>query len=199
MNPKEKSETLFISIPKTGTNTVHALMRTCNFNHLKSKMILSIMGEEKFKEKASFCFIRKPNDLVKSWYFYHKFSPNVIRKEVKGFYPDSFEEWCFDMKFKTHWEDQTHKKHNPHWDLSSPLFQKDWVCDERGDVIVQNIYKFDNFNKVLKNLFNRPVPVKNKSEKNKYNITRECQEKMEDTWREDMIFYESIYNMIEYI
>ena len=63
---------IYISIPKTGTNTVHKLRGYREFNHTKAKTILKKVGDENYFSRGAFCFIRNPFDLVKSWYAYHK-------------------------------------------------------------------------------------------------------------------------------
>ena len=88
---------IYISIPKTGTNSIHKLLGHSYFNHITANMIRNKIGKQNYHARLSFCFIRNPVDLVKSWYYYHKYSPNVVRKEVKNYYPDTIEEWVFQM------------------------------------------------------------------------------------------------------
>jgi len=183
---------VFVAIPKTGSNTVQTFLPSRAPNHLKASMLQRFFGEEKFKNASSFCFIRNPFELIKSWYFYHKFSPNVIRPEVKAFYPPTFEEWCFDMKFRTHWEQSSHLQHNSYWDLSNPLFQRDWVCNSEGAVIVNSVHKFDNFSKVLRDLFDQQIPIKNKSENDQHQLSEECRNQIKKQWKTDIAFYDSL-------
>ena len=94
---------IYISIPKTGTNSVHKLL-VILISIILQQIIRNKIGKQNYHTRISFCFVRNPVDLVKSWYYYHKYSPNVIRKEVKDFYPDTIEEWVFNMKCRTHWK-----------------------------------------------------------------------------------------------
>ena len=120
---------IYISIPKTGTNSIHEVMGNTKYNHITANTIMSIIGKKEYNSKESFCFIRNPVDLVKSWYFYHKFNPRVPKEEGNLFYPDTIEDWIFKMNCKTHWENKKHLMNNPHWDLSNPLFQNKWIKD----------------------------------------------------------------------
>ena len=80
---------IYVSIPKTGTNSIHEVMGNTKYNHITAITIRNLIGEKEYNSKESFCFIRNPIDLVKSWYYYHKYSKNVVRKDVKLFYPDN--------------------------------------------------------------------------------------------------------------
>jgi len=189
-------DVIFISIPKTGTNTLNEILKTTKYTHYKAKHIRNILGREIYETKNTFCFIRNPYDLVKSWYYYHKFSKNVIRNDVKNFYPDTIEEWVYDMNFLTHWENKNHKKYNSLWDLSSPLQQKKFIVDEKDKVIVKNIYKFDNISEVIRDMFNintTKIPCNNKSDKDKYpKLSNSIKKKIYQRFKDDFLLYESL-------
>lgn len=184
---------IYISIPKTGSNSIHEVMGTTKYNHITVNTIKTLIGEDQYNSKESFCFIRNPVDLVKSWYYYHKYSANVIRKDVKQFYPDNIEKWIFEMKCKTHWEIQNHKKYNPDWDINvSPLYQCNWIKDKNDNIIVKNIYKFDNINSITKKLFNVKPKQKNISSKDDYILNIKTEEKIKEMFKKDIEFYESL-------
>ena len=185
---------IYVSIPKTGTNSIHEVMCHTKYNHITAYTIKNIVGEKVYNSKKSFCFIRNPIDLVKSWYYYHKYSPNVIRKDVKEFYPDTIEEWIFKMNCKTHWEISNHKKYNSDWDINvSPLHQCNWIKDKNDNIIVKNIYKFDNINSVTEKLFNVKPKQKNISSKNDYTLNRKTEDKIKELFKKDIDFYKSLY------
>ena len=184
---------LYISIPKTGTNSVHEILKNTNYNHLTASVIRNKVGKNNYDSKNTFCFIRNPVDLVKSWYYYHKFSPNVIRQDVKDFYPKTIEEWVFNMKCKTHWQQDLHKKYNPLWDINqNPLFQKLWITDENNNIIVKNVFRFDNLNFTIKKLFNKEIKQRNKSNKNDHKLKSETKEKIEELFHNDILLYNSL-------
>ena len=181
---------IYISIPKTGTNSVHEIMGHTKYNHITANTIKTIIGENESNSKESFCFIRNPVDLVKSWYYYHKYSSNVIRKDVKQFYPNNIEEWIFEMNCKTHWEIPIHKKYNPNWDINiSPLHQHIWITDKNDNIIVKKIYKFDDINSVIEKLFNVKPKQKNISSKDDYTLDRKTEDKIKEIFQKDIDFY----------
>lgn len=192
------SKILFITIPKTGSNTIHSYMNdniTKQFNHQKALIINNILlsKNDSLSNYETYVFIRNPIDLVKSWYFYHKYSPNVIRQDVKDFYPNSFNEWCFDMNFKTHWENDNHLKYNPKWDKTNPLHQYKWIYDDDDNIIVKNVFKFDNIDNILMDLFKcDKINIKNKSEKDKYLIDNKCINEIKKKFKKDFELYNSL-------
>ena len=95
------------------------------------------------------------------------------------------------MKCKTHWENQNHKKYNPCWDLSNPLFQKKWVTDHDNNIIVKEIYPFDKFEEILEKKFNCKVEHLNKTEK-KEDINNETITKIRQIFKEDIEFYNNL-------
>ena len=184
---------IYISIPKTGTNCIHEVMGNTKYNHITAITIKNLIGEKEYNSKESFCFIRNPVDLVKSWYYYHKYNPNVIRKDVKQFYPDTIEEWIFEMNCRTHWEQPIHKKYNPDWDINlSPLQQYNWIKDKNDNIIVKNIYKFDDINSVIEQLFKVKPKQKNKSYKDDYKLNIKTEEKIKEIFKKDIDLYENL-------
>jgi len=183
---------IYISIPKTGTNSIHKLLGHSYFNHITANMIQNKIGKRNYRARLSFCFIRDPIDLVKSWYYYHKYSPNVVRKEVKNYYPDTIEEWVFQMKCKTHWEEPLHQKFNPDWDLSNPLHQTAWIKDKEDNIIVNNVFKFDNIDEHVYKMFGRRINVENKSNKDDYVLKEETENQIKIIFSDDIEFYNGL-------
>lgn len=183
---------IYISIPKTGTNSVHKILKNTHYNHITANTIKTIIGEEEYLKKISFCFIRNPIDLVKSWYYYHKYSPNVKRQDVKSFYPNTIDEWVIGMNCRTHWEEKIHKQYNPNWDLSNPLYQFKWIIDKNNNVIVNNVYKFDNINIHILELFDESLEVQNKSVKDNYKLSLNTENHIKQLFHKDIQLYNSL-------
>lgn len=184
---------IYISIPKTGTNSIHEIMGNTNYNHIPANTIKNLLGESNYKSKTSFCFIRNPVDLVKSWYYYHKYSPNVVRQDVKNFYPDTIEEWVNEMNCKTHWELPIHKKYNPHWNIEkSPLHQYYWISDSNENIIVDKVLLFDNINSEIEKLFGVQPIKKNSSLKDDYPLNEKTKTKILEIFHEDLQYYNKI-------
>ena len=184
---------IYISIPKTGTNCIHEVMGNTKYNHITAITIKNLIGEKEYNSKESFCFIRNPVDLVKSWYYYHKYNPRVPKDEGINYYPDTIEEWVFEMNCRTHWNREKHKKNNPHWDINiSPLHQINWIKDKNNNIIVKNIYKFDDINSVIEQLFKVKPKQKNISCKDDYKLNIKTEEKINEIFKKDIELYESL-------
>lgn len=184
---------IYISIPKTGTNSVHDILGNTDYNHITANIIKKKIGDKAYASKISFCFIRNPIELVKSWYYYHKFSPNVIRQDVKDFYPNNIEDWVFTMNCKTHWEIPIHKKYNPDWNINiSPLFQYQWIVDEKEEIIVDKVLLFDNINTELEKMFKVKPKIKNKSNKNDYTLDKRVEDKITELFKKELEYYNNI-------
>ena len=189
---KNINSMFYISIPKTGSNTVHNLRGFIEFNHTKAITISKKVGKEKFSSRGSFCFIRNPFDLIKSWYSYHKYSNRVPKKEGPEFYPDSIDQWILKDNCKTHWQKIKFKFNNPLWDLSNPLFQLNWISDHNKKYIVDNIYSFDNFESILQEYYGRNIDISNKSDSSKIKLSRKSIIKIEELFSKDLELFFSI-------
>lgn len=147
MNSEElkKYNFIFISIPKTATNSIWSTFQKGKirpFQHTKAKTIKNLVDDNTWN-KFKFACVRNPYDLIKSWYFYHKYHDN-LDQETKDFYPDSFKEWVMNQSFKTHWELKDHQIKNPFWDGTNPLFQYEWVYDDNENKLVDYIVYYEN-------------------------------------------------------
>lgn len=188
---------IYISIPKTGTNSIHEILGNTKYNHITANTIKTKIGEKNYNSKESFCFFRNPLDLVKSWYYYHKFSPNVKRKDVKDFYPNTFDEWIFKMNCKTHWEDKIHLNYNPEWNINqNPLYQFKWISDDNKNIIVNKILLFENIDLEIEKIFGFKPKQKNKSVKDNYTLNKKSEDKIKEIFKEDIEFYNNLLNSI---
>ena len=189
---------IYISIPKTGSNSIHEILGNTNYNHIKAITVKKLLGDEEYNTKNSFCFIRNPIDLVKSWYYYHKFNPRVPEQEGRLYYPNTIEDWIFKMNCKTHWEEIPHLKNNPHWDINdSPLNQYNWIIDENYNIIVKEIYKFDNINEIIEKKFGIKPNKKNSSNKDNYTLDKKVEDKITELFKNDIHFYNTINILIK--
>ena len=90
-----------------------------------------------------------------------------------------------------------HKKYNSDWDINvSPLHQCNWIKDKNDNIIVKNIYKFDNINSVTEKLFNVKPKQKNISSKNDYTLNRKTEDKIKEIFKEDIELYNNLLNTI---
>ena len=63
---------IFISKPKSASKSIHEIIGNNKYHHMTASDIKKIIGTE-YSKKISFCVFRNPIDLVKSWYYFHKF------------------------------------------------------------------------------------------------------------------------------
>ena len=165
-------------------------MGNTNYNHITASTIRKKIGNRLYDSKIQFCFIRNPIDLVKSWYYYHKYSPNVKRQDVKDFYPNTIDDWVINMKCKTHWETTEHKRFNADWNIhQSPLFQHKWIMDDNNNMIVQNIFIFDNLEHEIEKMFGVKPKKENSSNKDTYSLNPATENLIIDMFQTDISLY----------
>lgn len=192
----KKNGYIFVSVPKTGTNSIwDKILKPGDnfrpFQHTKAITIKNHLGASEWNERYSFACVRNPYNFIKSWYDYHKKHKDINQK-VKDFYPDSFEEWV-DKGFPTHWEWDSHNKLNPFWDGKNPLHQYEWVTDEKGGIIVNHIMKQENLEedfKIVANKFgfNYQLKYLNTSE-NVSQLNDKVKNKIYQTFFKDFILF----------
>jgi len=130
-------ELIYISIPRTGTNSIHSVIgQTPDENHQSIKKI--------DRKGFSFAFVRNPFDLAVSWFEYHK----KYQKRHKQ-YDCSFIQWV-DRECPHHWTEGFCKYKG----VTHPIRQMDYITNEQGRPIVNFIGRYerlqDHFNEVMK-------------------------------------------------
>ena len=136
---------IFISKPRCASTTIfnflydwyNKLKGQKPLYHVKAKTFIKVVGKDFFFKKYSFGIVRRPSDLLISWFYHHKFGLNISDK-VKNFYPNSFDNWI-DNGCKTHWQNSWQRLFN----ISNPLYQKDWLF-EKDKLLVNKFIKFEN-------------------------------------------------------
>lgn len=119
----------YISIPRTGTNSIHKALGTdLSQNHLSLNKIES--------PGFSFAFVRNPYEIVVSWYFYHKLT------QGQDTYDIDFLEWV-KRGCPTHWAQSLLNSQG----ITHPLNQFEYVTNKEGVVICDFIGKFETLNK----------------------------------------------------
>ncbi len=186
------NEYIYISIPKTGTNSIHAILNNTNYNHITANTIKKKLGNNNYFSKKSFTFFRNPIDLVRSWYYYHKYD-NILSNDVRNFYPNTIDEWILNMNCETHWQLENHKKNNPDWDINmNPLYQINWITDDNQNIIVNDIFLFENIDIECQKLFGIKPKKLNSSKKNNYNLNPITENKIKELFNKDIKFYNSL-------
>lgn len=114
---------------------VHSNLRKMN-SHATAKEIQNQLGQEKFKQYFSFAFVRNPWDWQVSLYEYAlKDSGHYQHQLFKSF--GSFEKYI-------HWRVQ-----------EAPRLQKEFVCDQSGEIIIDFVGRFENLDADFKQITNK--------------------------------------------
>jgi hypothetical protein len=116
---------IYISVPRTATNSIHKALGSDNLNNHKS---IRLIKDDEF----SFGFIRNPYEQLKSWYDYHKKMPNLTQYKVK------FNDWI-SSGCPHHWDEGMMK----YTGVSHPCQQSDYLTDEAGKQLVDFIGIFE--------------------------------------------------------
>lgn len=124
----------FISIPKTGTNSVHKALGTNKKDNHKAINLV--------KADYTFAFIRHPLDRLVSWYFGHRTTNPSIPN-----YQMSFREWL--LNGTHHWTPDNLKQ----FGISDPLNQWEFV-EVDGEIKVDFLGRFENLNHDFKKVCN---------------------------------------------
>lgn len=117
----------YISIPKTGSNSVHQALKTNKKDNHKSIKLIEC--------DYSFAFIRHPLDRLVSWYFGHR-ATNPSLTQYKG----SFREWVAGG-CEHHWTEGDLKG----FGINNPLNQWEFV-EIDGEIKVDFLGRFENLN-----------------------------------------------------
>jgi len=123
----------FISIPKTGTNSIHQALNTNKKDNHKAIGLVEC--------DYSFAFIRHPLDRLVSWYFGHRATnPSLVQ------YQGSFREWVA-KGCPHHWTEDNLKQ----FGVSNPLNQWEFI-EVNGSIKVDLLGKFENINEDFKSI-----------------------------------------------
>ena len=135
-------KSLFISIPKCGSQTVEKILnlnnQLINLN-LNSEIIHENHQRLKILDKKydltniyTFAFVRNPFERIRSWYYYHERVPPYNKYR-------SLNKWI-EAECPHHWDLQC----NTHWDVLgiSPLLQYNFID---GNKQIEFIGKMENF------------------------------------------------------
>lgn len=156
----KKHEIIFIHVPKTGGESIESLLGVFGINntgsqqksmeilygrdgdantalqHLTSLEIKEIVGDEVYRAYFKFSFVRNPYDRLVSEYYYAKRIREIPREM-------SFDEFIHKVVLPNK---NTHRHYRD---------QVDYVTNEKGEVIVDFLGKFEDFTRDLKKILDR--------------------------------------------
>ena len=170
-------KSIFISIPKNASNSVHKLLNVptrdrsnpndliiCD-NHCRS--ILLQQRYPDFDKRYKFCIVRNPYERTQSWFLFHKY---VLK--LKPYIDLSFTNWI-EKGCPHHWKVQNgtdYIKNN-----LTPLLQYTFIYDEDMNLLVDKVCKFETLDKDISDVFTElNIPSKHLS---KINCSKEVNAK----------------------
>jgi chondroitin 4-sulfotransferase 11 len=133
---------IFIHINKTGGSSIEKALNL-PFEHLTATEKKQEVGPEKWQNKFKFAFVRNPFDKVCSHYRYRVKTNQTKLKE----HPLSFAEW---VKI-------SYLEQDPFYFDNPRMFmpQTWWLQDKQGELMVDQIYHFENLHDDFKALCSR--------------------------------------------
>ena len=144
----------FISKPRCASTFIFEGLTNWNDKKNGSKPFYHLTASEMKKRKPqynksfSFAVIRNPYDLVCSWYYEHR--KDKYEVSTKNIYSVSLDDWI-NSGCPTHWK---------HLDFN-PLHQYKWVYDKDNRLLVSYLFKIENFNDGIENVYKKVKPFLN--------------------------------------
>lgn len=122
---------IFIHINKTAGSSIEKALGM-RFLHMTAREKLEELGPDRWKERFSFTIVRNPWDKVVSHYHYRL----KTNKTGLGEHHISFQEWVH-LAYRR----QDPRFHNP---PKMFLPQWEWICDEKGECLVDFVGRFES-------------------------------------------------------
>jgi len=125
---------ILIHINKTGGSSIEKALGLPQQLHLTALELREKLGDKRWNKRFKFAFVRNPWDKVVSHYYYR------YRRNAQGIKEDN-------INFKQ-WVKLTYGEKNPKYYNIPKMFapQMDWITNEKGEVIIDFIGRFENLN-----------------------------------------------------
>ena len=127
-----KHDFIFIHINKTGGSAVEKALGTIDQVHLSAYVLKNHLGSINFNNKFKFAFVRNPYDRLVSQYHYR------LQNDQTGVKSEA-------LSFKDWFKSAYMNREEPYYNFPA-MFQPqlDWVTDDKGEIIVDFIGRFEN-------------------------------------------------------
>ncbi len=129
----QEPDFIFIHINKTGGSSIEKALKL-PFEHLTAVEKINEVGIEKWQQKFTFAFVRNPFDKVCSHYRYRvKTNQTQLKNKPLGF---------------AEWVRLSYGEQDPFYCDKPKMFmpQTQWLCDSNGQLLVNQVYKFEHLN-----------------------------------------------------
>jgi len=176
-----KKKFIFISSGRTGSTSAEKILSATNEEdclnhsvpglytkgHIPAALIRAHLGASIWEEYYSVVFVRNPFDWIVSQFAYNlrKAKPDALKRGETTMLAAKDILWIYDHL----------KRHRGRYKTGS-LFQTNYACDLDGQLIVNHIAKYENYEDELKAIFSRAgvrgqIPHLNKSARHKHIIS----------------------------
>ena len=136
LKPFDEPRVIFVHIPKSaGVSVTRGLFGVDSVGHRTAVQYRQIYGRREFARRFAFSFVREPIDRLLSAYSYLKAGG---RKDLDSWYSEFFESCSSIDEFVHDWLTRPDVQAMAHF---RP--QTDFLCDYRGDLIVDFIGRFE--------------------------------------------------------
>lgn len=148
----DKYQAIFIHIYKTGGTSIRSMIDDKQMIHAAHATALdakkAMMGDARWNDYWKFTIVRNPYDLVESLFYHH-------RRDNPRTFPT--------MEDQLQWIKRRWGKTISHTDGPPYISQHEWLT-ENGQMLVDNVFKFDDLQDVHRSLFelrgyNAPFPL----------------------------------------
>lgn len=209
-----KKNFIFISVPKTGTQTIESVLSKYKDTHSSDEINLLYKKEgvqpgrwnkekhllpmakhicadelkyklgEKYNNYHKVSFVRNPWDRTVSQYFFYKYKLNKRHYENK--------------KMKTYKNFKTFVLKGIEMGRRPWLQQSFFICDKAGDILVNDVYKYENLQEGFNELCNKfyfpkwRLPHKNKTNHKHYTeyYDEETKQIVAEKYAQDIEYFE---------
>lgn len=130
---------VYIHINKTGGSSIEKAL-SLPFEHKTAQGVIDKIGRDKWDDKFTFTVIRNPWDRAVSHYHY-RVQTNTT---TLGDNPIGFKEWV----------KRTYRDQDPLYYENPRMFlpQIEWITDKEGNILVDEIVRFENLNEEFGNI-----------------------------------------------
>ena len=191
-----KKKLIFIHIPKTGGTTIEEYMNAIKkptlrhgygvfknivFQHFRWNDYIDFMGIDSFNNYTKFSIVRNPYERIISEYYWTPTETNLGYKSNKDF--NSFLNNVKDIVKNKKYNDTIYHDHF--------IPQYEFICNKDNNIVVDHLFRFENFDKVLNFLKDNEYKInKNKKEnqciyQKKINLTKKQKNIIYNLYKKD--------------
>jgi len=144
-----KHKGIFVHIPKNGGTSLKAKFSDLEGEYHLPAKILKNRYSGKWDNYYTFTFVRNPFDRLVSIFHYYRDNNESTNKHIKQIMLKTFKEFCIN------YISDTPQKWTTGWLGGEYMLQKNWVTNDKGEIIVDFIGCFENYTEDSKIILDR--------------------------------------------